>query len=295
MTAGTERVRLRDGRALEVLLGGDPTGRPLVLHHGTPGHGTTFADWDGACASRGLRLVAAARPGYGASTRAPGRRVADAAADTAAVLDHLGAGKFLTAGWSGGGPHALACAALLPGRCLAAASLAGVGAFGQSDLNFLAGMGRENVEEFGVATQGEAALRDWMAANAEPMRQSTAAELAEAFGGLVPQVDKDVLEQGYADVLHASMQRGLEPGFDGWVDDDLAFVQPWGFDLGSIGVPVRIWQGELDLMVPQAHAPWLASKIPGADSRVVPGHGHLSLVTVHRGEILDELAAAGPR
>jgi pimeloyl-ACP methyl ester carboxylesterase len=295
MTTSTEQVRLADGRDLEVLLGGDPTGLPIVLHHGTPGHATTYADWDGACVSRGLRLVAAARPGYGASARAPGRRVADAAADTAALLDHLGAGEFLTAGWSGGGPHALACAALLPGRCLAAASLAGVGAYGQSDLDFLAGMGEENVDEFGVATKGEAALRDWMAVNAEPMRQATATELAEAFGGLVPQVDKDVLNQGYADVLHASMQRGLQDGFDGWIDDDLAFVQPWGFELGAIGVPVRIWQGELDLMVPQAHAPWLAGKIPGADSRVVPGHGHLSLVTAYRGEILDDLAAAGGR
>ena len=162
MTTSTEQVRLADGRELEVLLGGDPTGLPIVLHHGTPGHATTYADWDGACVSRGLRLVAAARPGYGASARAPGRRVADAAADTAALLDHLGAGEFLTAGWSGGGPHALACAALLPGRCLAAASLAGVGAYGQSDLDFLAGMAAENVDEFGVATKGEAALKDWM-------------------------------------------------------------------------------------------------------------------------------------
>jgi pimeloyl-ACP methyl ester carboxylesterase len=293
MTTSVEQVPLPDGRELEVLLGGDPAGRPIVLHHGTPGHATTYVDWDDACAARGLRLVAAARPGYGASTRAPGRRVADAAADTAAVLDHLGADEFLTAGWSGGGPHALACAALLPDRCLAAASLAGVGAYGQSDLNFLAGMGEENVDEFGVATQGEAALRSWMTANAEPMRQASAAELAEAFGGLVPQIDKDVLYQGYAEVLHASMQRGLRDGFDGWIDDDLAFVQPWGFELASIDGPVRIWQGELDLMVPQAHAPWLASKIPGADSRVVPGHGHLSLVTAYRGEILDDLATAG--
>ena len=176
MTATSRTVALDDGRALDVLLGGDPDGFPLVLHHGTPSDASLFRDWDEECATRGLRLVAVSRPGYATSTRVPGRDVAQAARDTAAVLDLLGHRDFVTAGWSGGGPHALACAAVLPDRCRGAATLAGVGPSGQPDLDFTAGMGPENVEEFGAAEAGEATLRRWMDVNGTPMQQVTADE-----------------------------------------------------------------------------------------------------------------------
>jgi pimeloyl-ACP methyl ester carboxylesterase len=155
----THTMTLPDGRTLEVFLGGDPAGLPLVMHHGTPSGSTMFADWHDACVAHGLRLICVSRPGYTTSTRLPGRDVASAARDTAAVLDHFGHTEFLTAGWSGGGPHALSCAALLADRCRAAATLAGVGPYGAAGLDFLAGMGPENVEEFGAALEGEAALR----------------------------------------------------------------------------------------------------------------------------------------
>ena len=120
-------MKLRDGRTLDVFLGGDPKGFPLVMHHGTPADSTTFAVWDADCRARDLRLICASRPGYATSTRRPGRAVTQAAADTAEILDQLKLRKFVTVGWSGGGPHALACAALLPDRCTAVATLAGVG------------------------------------------------------------------------------------------------------------------------------------------------------------------------
>jgi pimeloyl-ACP methyl ester carboxylesterase len=161
MSMITQSLPLADGRVVDVLLGGDPAGFPLVMHHGTPSDATTFADWHAPCMARGLRLICASRPGYAASTRVAGRSVADVAADTSAILDWLGHTKFMTAGWSGGGPHALACAALLPDKCAAAATLAGVRPFWADDLDFLAGMGPENVAEFGAALQGEEALRLW--------------------------------------------------------------------------------------------------------------------------------------
>ncbi len=283
-------LTLADGRDLDVVLGGDRQGLPLVMHHGTPSDATTFADWHEACRERGLRLVCASRPGYAASTRRPGRRVADAAADTAELLDRLGHGAFLAAGWSGGGPHALACAALLPDRCLAAATLAGVGPFGAADLDFLDGMGPENVEEFSAAVAGEPALRAWMAANGTELQQVTGGQIAEALGGLVPQVDRDALVGGYAEQMAGVMRRALSGGFDGWVDDDLAFTADWGFALGAVTAPVTIWQGDLDLMVPQAHGRWLAAHVPTATARMAPGHGHISLMTRFRAEILDDLA-----
>lgn len=292
MPALTTLLTLADGRTVDVFLGGDVGGRPLVMHHGTPSDGTTFADWDASCLTRGLRLICASRPGYAASRRLPGRDVAHAARDTAALLDQLGHDRFITAGWSGGGPHALACASLLPQRCQAAATLAGVGPFGQPDLDFLAGMGPENVSEFGAALSDEAALRAWQHEHGEPFRHVTGAELAAAFGGLVPAIDRDVLSGGYAEQMAGVMRRALEHGFDGWVDDDLAFTRPWGFELSSIACPVTVWQGELDLMVPFAHGRWLARHVPGARATPVPGHGHVSLVTSHREAILDGLLAA---
>lgn len=291
MTAATRPLTLPDGRTLDVFLGGDPSGFPLVMHHGTPSDSTTFADWDGPCAERGLRLICASRPGYATSTRLPGRDVAQAAHDTADLLDLLGHDAFVAGGWSGGGPHALACVALLPERCRAAATLAGVGPSGHPDLDFLAGMGPENVEEFGAAQRGEVALRSWMAEAGEPFRHVTGEQIAEAFGGLVPQIDVDVLQAGYADQMAAETRRALEHGFDGWIDDDLAFSRPWGFEVDDIRRPVTVWQGDLDLMVPFAHGEWLARHLPTATRRTATGHGHISLVTRYRDEILDDLRA----
>jgi pimeloyl-ACP methyl ester carboxylesterase len=285
----TQSLASADGRFLDVLLGGDPAGYPLVMHHGTPADATTFADWHAPCQARGIRLICASRPGYAASTHRPGRSVADVAADVSAILDWLGHTRFTTAGWSGGGPHALACAALLPDRCAAAATLAGVGPFVTDDLDFLAGMGAENVAEFGAALTGEQALRLWMQENAEPFRTVSGEELAQAFGGLVPEVDKDVLVGGYANLFAAVIRRALERGFEGWIEDDLACTQPWGFSVGDIRVPVTVWQGELDLMVPFAHGRWLLRNIPGALGRMVAGHGHFSLVTRYRDEVLEDL------
>ena len=295
MDASTTTLTLADDRILDVFLGGDPAGFPLVMNHGTPSDATTFADWDRACAERGLRLVCASRPGYATSTRRPGRRVADVAADTAEVLDLLGHATFLAAGWSGGGPHALACAALLPERCLAVATLAGVGPYGAPGLDFLDGMGPENVDEFGAALAGEEVLRDWMAAHAEPFRRVTGEQIAEAFGGLVPQIDRDVLAAGYAEQMAGEIRRALAHGFDGWVDDDLAFVRDWGFAPSEVRAPVRVWQGDLDLMVPFAHGRWLADHLPDATARMAPGHGHISLITRYRDEILDDLLATSRR
>jgi len=288
-------IALPGGRNAEIGLGGDPAGPALVLHHGTPGDATTFADWHAPCLARGLRLICISRPGYAGSTRLPGRAVAQVADDVAAILDALGHHRFVTAGWSGGGPHALACAARLPGRCTAAATLAGVAPYLVDDLDFLAGMGQENIDEFGAALKGEAELRRWLNENGESLRRVTGPELADAFGDLVAPVDKAVLVGGYADELAAVFRRALAPGFDGWVDDDLAFTKAWGFKLDDIRAPVSVWQGELDRMVPFAHGRWLLRHVPRAEARLVDAHGHLSLVARHRDKVLDELLALAPK
>jgi pimeloyl-ACP methyl ester carboxylesterase len=276
-------------RSIDVLIGGAAGGPALIMHHGTPSDASTWADWDETARAHGLRLYSISRPGYATSTRCPGRTVVDVADDVALVLERYDVPWFVTAGWSGGGPHALATAALLGERCRAAATLAGVGPYGVADLDFLEGMGPENHAEFGAALHGEAALRTWLAENAAGHAQVTGPELIDALGGLIPQADKDVLSGSFADALAATTRRALADGFDGWIDDDLAFIEPWGFSLASIRVPVTVWQGDLDLMVPAAHGAWLAAAIPGAVARAATGHGHISLVTTFRDAIVDDL------
>lgn len=271
-------VTLPDGRTLEYLVEGDPKGFPLVLHHGTPGSAVPFPRASEAAAERGLALVLYTRAGYGGSTPKPGRTVADVAADMAALLDHLGHAEFVSLGWSGGGPHSLACAAVLPDRCRAAATGAGVGPYdNDGSLDFLAGMGPENVEEFGAALSGRDKLEPYLEHEAEKFRATSPQDVADALGGLVSEVDKAYATGEFAERMHTSFVNGCRNGVEGWAEDDLAFVVPWGFDLDTIKVPVSVWQGGQDLMVPYAHGQWLAQHVAGARVHLYDDEGHLSL------------------
>ncbi len=283
------------GRVLDVLVSGPPDGLPLVFHTGTPGGLVSFATVTDAALARDLRTVLYARPGYGDSTPQPGRRVADAADDVAAILGHIGADEFITAGWSGGGPHALACAALLPVRCLAAASIAGAAPYDSPGLDWLAGMAEENVEEFGAALAGEAELTRFLNVAADMLSGVGAADVAESLGGLVSGADQAVLTGEFAEYMAASLRAALRTGIGGWRDDDLAFIRDWGISLEALGhaTPVAVWQGDEDRMVPAGHGSWLAANIPLAHARMRPGEGHLTLVTSRFGEILDDLMSLG--
>jgi pimeloyl-ACP methyl ester carboxylesterase len=282
-------VKVPDGRQLEVVLTGPEDGQPLVFHYGTPSAPVPYPPMVDAAARRGLRTIFYARPGYGASTPQPGRTVADAAADTAAILDALGAGTFRTLGWSGGGPHALACAALLPDRCRAAASVAGVAPFDAPDLDWLAGMGTDNVDEFGAAVAGPEELSHFLSTQADILRAVTAAGLSQAMGDLVPDVDRKELTGQFAEFVALSFHAAVASGVAGWRDDDLAFVRDWGFRLDGGGTPVTIWQGGEDRMVPYPHGEWLAAHVPGATARLLPAEGHLSLAVGSFEDILDDL------
>lgn len=282
---------LSDGRRLEFAVSGPEDGTPLIFHHGTPGAVTPFRVIERAAHERGLRLVTFSRPGYGESTRQPGRDVAAVAADAGALLDHLGASRCVTGGWSGGGPHALATAAALPGRVTGVLVIAGVAPYDAAGLDFLAGMGQANIEEFGFALRGEDVLRAPLEAAAEALRSATVPELVDELATLLPDADRAVLATDLGDDMVASFGHGLRHGADGWIDDDLAFVRPWGFALDAVTVPSLLWQGSADLMVPFAHGQWLAAGLPGATHHFEPGHGHLSIAARMAEAMLDELAA----
>ena len=280
------QFKLKDGRELEILDNGINAESAIIFHHGTPDHASTWGDWLEAAAAAGIRAIAYSRAGYGTSDRQPGRSVISINNDIGQILDGKNITKFVAIGWSGGGPHSLANT--FEHRNVGAISLAGVGAFGVDDLDFLEGMGPENHDEFGAALKGEAVIDTWMNENAGPMKSVTGSDIIEAFGGLIGDADKAALAGGSADQMAAHMRSGLAVSFDGWIDDDLVFVKPWGFDLAAITKPVYLWQGDDDFMVPHAHSYWLQKHIPTAELTFVPGEGHISLGIKHRAAILKQ-------
>jgi pimeloyl-ACP methyl ester carboxylesterase len=285
---------LADGRRLDIAVSGPSAGTPLVFHHGTPGCVLAFRAIEEAVHRRGLRLVTYSRAGYGASTRRPGRDVAAVVSDVAAMLDHLGASRCLVAGWSGGGPHALATAAGLPERVAGVLVIAGVAPYDAPGLDFTAGMGEGNVEEFGLAIEGEQACRPALEAEAAQLRSAAPPDLISQLATILPEVDRSAINDGWGVDLAANFHEALRPGADGWIDDDLAFVRPWGFALGGVMAPGFVWQGGEDLMVPAAHGEWLARHIPHATAHFEPDHGHISLVVGMIDQMLDELTTTLP-
>jgi pimeloyl-ACP methyl ester carboxylesterase len=282
-------IELGDGRLLDVRVSGPEDGIPLVFHHGTPGAATQFRGIQRAAHARRLRLVTFSRAGYGKSSRRRGRTVASVAADVHDLLDRLDIDRCLVAGWSGGGPHALATAAGLAERVAGVLVIAGVAPVDAPDRDFLAGMGEQNVHEFGLAAQGEDALRPSLAADAVGLTSGGVSALVEGMSSLLPDVDRVLVTDEFGADLAAGFVDGLGGGVDGWVDDDLAFVRPWGFALDELAVPAFVWQGSADLMVPFAHGRWLAAHIPGVTPHLEPGEGHLSIALGSLDRMLDEL------
>ena len=285
----SDQVSGPDGRTLRYVEAGAPGGPVLLSQHGTPGAGRLFRSEIEGAERLGARLIAYSRPGYDGSTPRPGRSVADAATDVAALLDALGVERFATYGWSGGGPHALACAALMRGRCAAAATIAGAAPSDAPDLDFVGGMGEGNVTEFGAASAGRDTLAPLLGEERAGLLEVTPQQIAEAMAPFLSEVDAQALTGELAEHLTRMFQAGLAGGAEGWIDDDLAFVKPWGFDVADVTAPALIWQGERDLMVPGAHGRWLRDHVAGAEGGVLEGEGHLTLFVNRVGEIQEWL------
>ncbi|MGN6742138.1 MAG: alpha/beta fold hydrolase [Amnibacterium sp.] len=258
MSDDARLLRTPDGRVLQVAdAGGD--GPPVLWHAGSPHTGALIEPVVAAARTAGVRLVTWARPGYGASTRWPDRRVADAAADAAVVADALGIGRFAGLGYSGGGPHAIAGAALLPGRVVAVAALAAVAPDTGRD-DWLAGM---------AAPAALTAARRGRTARAAVPDEFDPASFTAA--------DRAAREAGWAAVGDDANRAG-EAGTAGLVDDDVAFAAPWGVDLAAVTAPVLLVQGEADRVVPPAHARLLAAALPTGVLRMRAGDGHVSVL-----------------
>jgi pimeloyl-ACP methyl ester carboxylesterase len=280
-----------DGRTLRVDEAGDPGGIPILVHSGTPSGALLYRPLVEDAARRGARLLGYARPGYAGSSPQPGRAVADAAADVEAIADALELDRLVVWGASGGGPHALACAALLPDRIAAAASLAGVAPYGADGLDWSAGMGQDNVVELEATLRGRDALAPLLERMAAEMVVASPHEQGEVLRSLLSPVDAAVLTGELAEYFGASSRDALAGGVEGWIEDDLAFVAPWGIELDAIAVPVLLWHGRQDRFVPPAHGQWLAARIPGVEAEVSDADGHLTLLERRGGELHEWLLA----
>jgi pimeloyl-ACP methyl ester carboxylesterase len=274
-------VRTVDGRTLAVGESGDPDGRPVLVHMGTPNSRHLYRANVTDAAGRGLRLISYDRPGYGGSAPRPGRSVADCAGDVRAICEALGIGRLAMWGISGGGPHVLACAALLPDLVTAAASLASPAPYGAEGLDWFAGMGQDNVDDVRLLLSDEGAARVKLEKDRQDFLAASPADLATGLKSLLSPADAAVLTGDLAEYLAYSMQDGLGPGGQGWWDDGCAESQPWGFDLDRIPVPVLLMHGRHDRFVPFSHGQWLAARIPGAEARLLDDDGHLTLLA-HR-------------
>ncbi|MEV6522532.1 alpha/beta hydrolase [Longispora sp. NPDC051575] len=252
------------GRTLAVEEWGVPGGTPVFSLHGSPMSRLARYPDDALFAELGIRLVTYDRPGFGASTPHPTRRVRDAAADVAAIADALDLDRFAVFGVSGGAPHALACAALLPDRVTRIGTLAGLAPRDATGLDWTAGMTDGNRVSAGAALRGRAAVATHLAA------------VGSAALPPLPEIERAVLARPeIGGMVGPAFAEAVRPGLDGWVDDVVAlFGEPWGFDPGTITHRVRMWHGALDTLVPAAHGRWLAERIPGAELTVREGAGH---------------------
>jgi pimeloyl-ACP methyl ester carboxylesterase len=285
VTSVQRTIPAPDGRVLAVEDAGDPGGLPVLVHNGTPSSRLLYPPTVADAAARGVRLIGYDRPGYGGSTPQPGRTVADCADDVRAICAGLGIGRLAMWGISGGGPHVLACAALLPDLVVAAASLASPAPYGSEGLDWFDGMGQENVDDYKLLFTDEAAARAKLEQDREDALAATAETIADTIPSLLTPTDAAALTGDLAAYLERANHEGLAPGSDGWWDDGVALAGAWGADVTGISVPVLLLHGREDKFVPFGHGQWLAAHIPGVEARLLDHDGHLTLLQNRIGEV----------
>jgi pimeloyl-ACP methyl ester carboxylesterase len=275
-------LQTNDGRTLAFAVWGDPSGFPIMSLHGTPGCRLQRWPHEELYQQLGVCFVTHDRAGYGRSTRRHGRSVADAVDDVIAIADELGFDRFGVTGGSGGGPHALACAALRPDRVVRATSSVGEAPCGDGGLEhdeWVEGMDPENVKEFGLALAGEqAALTEYVEVQQAQVEARVAVDPSTVLDDY-DLSDSDRAQLARPEVMQILREATAEWAFNGvggWVDDDLAFTRPWGFDVSNIAVPVLIIYGSADVLVPPGHGGWLAAHVPGCIVKIEEG-GHLGV------------------
>jgi pimeloyl-ACP methyl ester carboxylesterase len=273
-------VPAAEGRLLAVSESGSMDGKPVFYLHGTPGSRLGPRPRALVLHQLGIRLIMFDRPGYGESDRCPGRTVADGAADVVTIADQLGLGRFAVIGRSGGGPHALACAALLPGRTTRAAALVALAPSEADGLDWFAGMTRSNITEFSTARRGRDAVAERLRLAADRIRSDPRRMISALYADLTEADRQVVADVGIRRMLVTNFAEAFRRSADGWIDDVMALTAPWGFDPADITTPTLVWHGAEDRFSPVGHAVWLGSHIPGATVVLEPGGSHFGALRV---------------
>lgn len=257
-------VSTTNGRTLMFETWGASSGKPVFLLHGTPGSRVGPHPRHSVLYWLGIRLICPDRPGYGGSDSLPGRTVAHVAADVAAIADHLGLDRFAVVGRSGGGPHALACAALLPERVTRAAVLVSPAPRDAAGLDWYAGMTPANIDEYRSAESGYEILAPRISAHAHRIRQDPIGQLPFDPADLPVPDRKVVGDYTIRSMLYDNFTEALKDSGVGWADDAYSFVQPWGFNVSEVERPVLLWHGVQDVFAPAHHTCWLGANLPDA-------------------------------
>jgi pimeloyl-ACP methyl ester carboxylesterase len=286
----TRHVDTSDGRRLRVEVAGD--GRRVVLVQvGSPNAGVLHRDWVQDAADRGLTLITYDRPGYRGSSGLHGRTVADCAADVRRLSEVLGFERCVVWGFSGGGPHALACGALLDDLVAAVAAIGSPAPFDAPGLDFLASRSDEAREDHELFLSDRAEWERRGEQQRDELLAMSAGELAEHWSAGMSAADGAALHGEFGVWLHRAAHAALAAGVDGWTEDDIAlFHSSWGFDPASISIPVKVWHGLQDRLMPFANGRWLAETIPGAQAELRDDDGHLTVVAERIGEVHEWLA-----
>lgn len=272
------------GQVVGVYEYGHPNGTPVMVLHGTPACGAGFAWADAPARERDLRLIAPDRPGVGLSSRVASFRVADYPAQVLALADALGFERFSVWGYSGGGPYAVACAALGGDRVTSAVVAAGMGQVGVwatfDDFE------KTDRQMLGLVTKHPAVARMMLGTTGRLARMSPKTAL-KSFEKQMNESDREVARRlGEPNEVMALFTQAFLSGARGVVADYAAIAQSWGFEVERIDTPLKVFHGDADTMVPVRHSEELARRVPGAQLTIWPGEGHLGTVT-HVGEILD--------
>ena len=282
-----DRLTLRDGRTLAWCEYGPADGTSVLRFQGTPGSRYSRHPHEDAYERLDVRSIVFDRPGYGASTRLPGRGIAVVADDAAELLDHLGLERVHAIGGSGGGPHVLAFAARHPERVRAATVVVGAAPLEESDL---AGLIEVNRQGWYAAHESWDAVYDLLA----PIRDDVVVDPLAGFTAIMaaaPERDQAVMQDSaWQRVLVEDAGEALRPGAEGWADEAVALILPWDFDPTAVRCSVTWWHGAHDANAPLAAVERLVAGMSGVDLHVWSDAGHLESYHRHD-EILRELVA----
>lgn len=279
VNAITTIVTTSDGRELCVESGGDPSGRPVLGLLGSPAGRMMMDGWLDNAERDGVHLISYDRPGYGGSTVRSGRSVADCAGDVRAIANTLGIDRLAVWGFSGGGPHALACAALLDDLVCAVATFSSLAPYGEPGLDWFDKMGTENADDARLALDSPNSARQGLV-NLRAQLLALTSEQVDVRARRLPSAEASALHY-YRWWLLTNLKEAFAPGPDGKWDDGRAFLSPWGFALESVSVPVQLWHGKVDETIPFSHSQWLADHIPAAELLLTDAEGHLSVFVNH--------------